>query len=105
MAGRGTTCLSMVFVDLTRNTDLDPASMALFSERNGFVESGMTSWLPMSEGAELLGLSSYKAPAQSSSKFNELASGRLSRYRRMDSVSLKRINICFDGLLRFFATS
>ena len=37
-AGCGPTCLSMVYVALTGKTDLGPAEMASFSERNGFVQ-------------------------------------------------------------------
>lgn len=75
IAGCGPTCLSMVYVHLTGNTDMDPASMASFSERNGFVDSGMTSWLLMSAGANMLGLASHEVPAHSSAVLDELAQG------------------------------
>ena len=41
-AGCGPTCMTMVYAGLTGKTDYDPASMAAFSEANGFVDSGMT---------------------------------------------------------------
>ncbi len=62
-AGCGPTCLSMVYVYLTGKTDLTPPQMAAFSERNGYVESGMTAWRLMTEGASLLGLRAEELPA------------------------------------------
>lgn len=61
--GCGPTCLSMVYVQLTGKHDRDPARMAEFSEQSGYIESGVTSWLLMSEGARQLGLSTQEVPA------------------------------------------
>lgn len=36
--------------------------MAAFSEQNGFVKNGLTSWALMTQGAALLGLESEKCP-------------------------------------------
>lgn len=56
--GCGPTALSMAYVYLTGKKDIDPAQMAAFSMRNGFVDSGVTSWTLMSKGARMLGLRS-----------------------------------------------
>ncbi len=53
--GCGPTCLSMVYVTLTGRDDLDPAAMADFSERDGYVSNGMTAWALMTDGAAKLG--------------------------------------------------
>lgn len=57
-SGCGPTSLSMVYVYFTGKQDMDPAKMAEFSEQNGYVEAGMTSWKLMSDGAAKLGLKS-----------------------------------------------
>lgn len=74
-AGCGPTSLTMVYVALTGNADYDPASMAAFSERAGFVEDGMTAWRLMTEGAASLGLSSHEVPADRSQLLAELSAG------------------------------
>ena len=61
--GCGPTCLSMVYVALTGSDDLDPAAMADFSERGGYVSNGMTAWALMSDGVAELGLTSEELPA------------------------------------------
>ena len=56
--GCGPTALSMVYVYLTGNTDLDPVQMAEFSTEGGYATDGEgSSWTLMSEGAAELGLS------------------------------------------------
>lgn len=62
-SGCGPTSLAMVYVALTGKTDFDPPAMSAFSEENGYVEEGLTSWLLMSEGAARLGLDSRELPA------------------------------------------
>ena len=62
-SGCGPTSLAMVYVALTGKTDFDPPAMGSFSEENGYVEEGLTSWLLMSEGAAQLGLDSRELPA------------------------------------------
>ena len=55
--GCGPTALAMVYVELTGNTDMDPAAMAEFSTKNGFsTDQDGTSWSIMTDGAALLGL-------------------------------------------------
>ena len=74
--GCGPTALSMVYVALTGRTDLDPAAMAAFSERNGYVTDGMTAWALMSDGAAQLGLSSRELPASADAVTNALTAGQ-----------------------------
>lgn len=62
-SGCGPTCLSMIYVYLTGRTNMDPADMAAFSESHKYVDSGMTSWAFMDEGARVLGLRSRELPA------------------------------------------
>lgn len=75
-AGCGPTCLTMVYVALTGATDYDPASMAAFSERGGYVEDGMTAWRFMVDGAAALGLASHEVPADRGRILTELNEGR-----------------------------
>ncbi len=73
--GCGPTCLSMAYIALTGQTDLDPKGMAEFSELNGFIDGGVTSWLLMSEGAGLVGLDSVEVPASAQSVESHLLAG------------------------------
>ena len=75
-AGCGPTCLSMVYVALTGKTDLGPAEMASFSERNGFVQDGMTAWALMTDGAAQLGISAEELPASEGALLAALEDGR-----------------------------
>ena len=74
--GCGPTCLSMVYVALTGRDDLDPAAMADFSERGGYVSDGMTAWALMSDGAAELGLTSEELPASAGAVREALLAGR-----------------------------
>ena len=74
-SGCGPTSLAMVYVALTGRTDFDPATLADFSERNGFVEEGLTAWRFMTDGALRLGLSSHEVPADAARLRAELAAG------------------------------
>ncbi len=73
--GCGPTALSMVYVSLTGRTDKNPATMARYSEKNGYVDSGSTSWTFMTEGAQLLGLRARELPADKSSLASQLKMG------------------------------
>lgn len=73
--GCGPTCLSMVYVALTGRDDLDPAAMADFAERGGYVQDGMTAWALMSDGAAELGLLSEELPADADSVRAALEAG------------------------------
>ena len=74
-SGCGPTCLSMVYVYLTGKKDKDPAQMAAFSEANAYIESGMTTWTFMTEGARKLGLRSQELSADESIIRSQLESG------------------------------
>ena len=74
--GCGPTCLSMVYVTLTGRDDLDPAAMADFSERGGYVSGGMTAWALMSDGAAELGLASKELPASMAAVREALLAGK-----------------------------
>lgn len=74
--GCGPTCMAAAYVAQTGKTDMDPAKMAAFSEENGFVESNMTTWLFMSEGAAMLGLRSEELPADEGILKAALAEGK-----------------------------
>lgn len=73
--GCGPTCLSMVYVYLTGSTAYDPASMAIFSENNGYLDNGITAWRLMTSGAQQLGLSSEELPAAESTVRSALCNG------------------------------
>lgn len=75
-SGCGPTSLSMVYVALTGRTDRDPAAMAAFSERGGYVEGGLTAWRLMTDGARELGLRSRELSADASVVRAELRAGR-----------------------------
>ena len=66
----------MVYVSITGKKDYDPASLCAFSEREGYVSGGETSWLLMSEGARKLGLMSEEVPADASSVTAALEAGK-----------------------------
>ncbi len=73
--GCGPTCLSMVYVALTGKTSLPPDEMGRFSEKNGFIEQGITSWRLMSAGAANLGLVPKELGSSESRVRSELESG------------------------------
>lgn len=75
-SGCGPTSLAMVYVALTGDTDYDPPAMAQFSERNGYVEEGLTAWRLMTDGAAQLGLASCEVPASADRLAAELLEGR-----------------------------
>lgn len=74
-SGCGPTCLSMIYVYLTGRTNMDPADMAAFSESHNYIDSGMTSWAFMDEGARVLGLRSRELPADYQSVRKALDAG------------------------------
>ena len=74
--GCGPTALSMVYIYLTGNTDLDPVQMAQFSTDNGYATEGEgTSWALMSEGAAQLGLSGQMIYASTDNLRSALEAG------------------------------
>ena len=74
--GCGPTCLSMVYIALTGKKDLSPVDMCAFAERNGYVDTGLTSWTLMSEGSAQLGLKVKELSASTAVLRQELAAGR-----------------------------
>ena len=74
-AGCGPACLTMAYVALTGKQDYDPPKMSRFSEDNGFVDSGLTTWTLMTEGAAKLGLNSQELPASVASVNAALEAG------------------------------
>lgn len=49
--------------------------MALFSEQNGYIDAGVTSWSLMSQGARSLGLQSQELGASAEAVLGELTAG------------------------------
>lgn len=65
--GCGPSSLAMVIVGLTGNTDVNPKSIAEFSENNGHIVGGVgTSWQLMKAGAEEFGLTCKELPLSES---------------------------------------
>ena len=61
--GCGPVCLSMVYIYLTGNTDMNPYQMALYSQNSGYYVRGTgTSWELMGNGAANLGLDVTQIP-------------------------------------------
>ncbi len=75
--GCGPTCLTMAYVALTGHTDMDPASMAAFSEHEGYTVDGMTAWALMTKGAQTFGLTSEELPANAASIRAALEAGQV----------------------------
>lgn len=73
--GCGPTCLSMVYIYITGKADMPPNTMGQFSEKNGFVDQGMTSWRLMGDGAKALGINSYEIGTDSTRIRSLLESG------------------------------
>lgn len=73
--GCGPTCLAMVYACLTGSTSYDPAAMGAFSENNGYVESGLTAWRLMTDGAQQLGIHSKEMWTDASSLAAALQNG------------------------------
>lgn len=67
LSGCGPTCLSMAAVYLTKDTSLDPKTIAKFASKNGYESNGSgTAWKLFSEGAKKLGLKSTEIPLDKS---------------------------------------
>lgn len=76
VTGCGPTCLSMVIVGLTGNSDASPAAVAKFSEQNGYyVEGDGTTWDLMTAGSASFNLSSVEVPLAEDSMTAELNAG------------------------------
>lgn len=76
LSGCGPACLSMVYVGLTGDTDMNPKAMAEFASDNGYyLENVGTSWELMSSGAGRLGLSWSNPALSKNAVFAELDAG------------------------------
>ncbi len=75
-SGCAPTCLSMVIVALTGDTEATPNAVAAYSEKNGYYVKGTgTSWSLMTEGSSTFHISSKELPLSKSVIFSELESG------------------------------
>lgn len=70
--GCGPTCLSMVCVGLTGNTNYTPKYVANKSQEMGFYTESGTSWTLMSQGAAELGIKGYSININENSIYDEL---------------------------------
>ncbi|MEG0374562.1 MAG: C39 family peptidase [Raoultibacter sp.] len=75
-SGCGPTCMAMVYVALTGNTDKDPAAMAAFATENGYASADGTSWSFMTDGAATLGLVAEELPADESLIRRSIVAGK-----------------------------
>ena len=76
LSGCGPTCLSMVSVYLTGNTEYNPRYIADMSEKEGYAEKGKgSSWTLISEGGKKLGLDIDEIPLNEQTIINELEAG------------------------------
>lgn len=55
-AGCGPTCMSMAYIYLTGDTEMNPREMAEFADRNGYNAEAGTKWGFFTDGAAILGL-------------------------------------------------
>ena len=75
-SGCGPTCLAMVYIYLTGNTDMGVVEMCAFADENNYAPSGATEWSFMTEGAATLGLSSDSLSCTRSSFTSALEAGQ-----------------------------
>lgn len=73
--GCGPTCLSMIVVGLTGNTNYNPANVAKLSEESGYYSETGTSWQMMTDGAAKMGVTSNKIDLNAEVIKSELNSG------------------------------
>lgn len=74
--GCGPTCLTMIYVYLTGNTDMTPADMCALADAHGFAPTGATEHAFMTDGAALLGITGTAVnPQQTSEVASALRAG------------------------------
>ncbi|WP_019239414.1 MULTISPECIES: C39 family peptidase [Enorma] len=74
--GCGPTCLAMIYVYLTGNTDMTPADMCALADAHGFAPTGATEHAFMTDGAALLGITGTAVnPQQTSEVASALRAG------------------------------
>lgn len=75
--GCGPTALSMVYIDLTGDTSMDPPAMCAFATKYGYsTDRNGTSWSLMTEGAAILGITGTQVSPTESRLRSELEAGR-----------------------------
>lgn len=74
-AGCGPTCLSMVVVGLTGNTDYNPRYLAKYAIKNDYLDNSMTKWSLMEKGSKDFGLIATGIPLIKSSMIKQLEAG------------------------------
>ena len=78
MAGCGPTCMSMVIVGLTHNSEATPAEIARHSEESGYYVNGQgTSWLLMSQVAKNYGITVNQMAVSQIEMENALDNGNM----------------------------
>ena len=74
--GCGPTALSMVYIDLTGDTSMDPPAMCAFATKYGYsTDRNGTSWSLMTEGAAILGIDGTQVSLNEASFRRELEAG------------------------------
>lgn len=74
--GCGPTCLSMVYVGLRGDGEMNPQKVALFSENCGYLtETAGTDWGLMTEGAQALGLNAEEVALDEGVILNTIRNG------------------------------
>lgn len=71
-AGCGPTCLSMVAVGLTKNTDYNPRFVAKYAINHNYLEGSKTRWALMSNGCQAFNLIAKNVPLNKNAMINEL---------------------------------
>lgn len=75
--GCGPTCLSMVALYLTGNSEYTPAAIADYAEKNGYYAKGAgSSWTLMSEASAAFDLSAEELPLDENRMISALSEGR-----------------------------
>ena len=74
-AGCGPTCIAMVAVGLTGNTDYNPRFVAKYASENGYLEGSKTTWTFMEKGCQAFNLKASAVPLDKNSMINQLNQG------------------------------
>lgn len=74
-AGCGPTCIAMVAVGLTGNTDYNPRFVAKYASENGYLEGSKTTWSFMEKGCQAFNLKATAVPLDKNSMINQLNQG------------------------------
>ena len=77
VAGCGPTCMSMAYIYLTGNTEMNPREMAEFADRNGYNAEAGTKWDFFTDGAAILGLKGRELGLNEEEMKTALESGKV----------------------------